>query len=77
MKLATGTISVDDFPYRKIVLADFTAFLLAFTEVFGRPIVDFASVIDRGGQLVLEPSDSGYQSSNWARTSLWTNPTIL
>jgi hypothetical protein len=49
---------VNNFPHRKIVLADLTAFLLTFIEVFGRPLVEFASVIDREGQLVLEPSNS-------------------
>jgi hypothetical protein len=70
-------LSVDDFPHRKIVLADLTAFLLAFIEVFGRPLVEFASVIDRGGQLVLEPSNSGISVLKLGKNIVMQKPNDL
>ncbi len=59
MKLATGAISVEDFPQKKVILADLTAYLLAFTPFFKTSFLEFANMVDEGGQFVLEFSKTG------------------
>jgi len=77
VELITGSISVDDFPHRRIVLADLTAFLLVFTEVFEGSNMEFASVVDNGGQLVLEPSNSGISVIRLSKNTVVENPRDL
>ena len=59
MELATGAISVEDFPQKKVILADLTAYLLAFTPFFKTSFLEFANMVDKGGQFVLESSETG------------------
>jgi hypothetical protein len=59
MRLITGVISVDDFPHKKIILPDLTAFSFAFTEVFENSILEFVNVVDVEGQLILISANSG------------------
>lgn len=59
MKLITGAISVDNFPHKKIAFLDFTAFLFVFTKVFENSTLEFVSVVDIEGQLILISANSG------------------
>lgn len=57
MRLAS--VSVHDFPQKKVVLADLTAFLLTFVDVLEGSFSEYVNVIDKGDHLVWEPSESG------------------
>lgn len=59
MELTTSAISVKDFPQKKVILADLTAYLLAFTPFFKTSFLEFANMVDKGGQFVLESSETG------------------
>lgn len=59
MKLATDAISVEDFSQKKVILADLTAYLLAFTLFFKISFLEFANMVDKRGQFVLESSETG------------------
>jgi hypothetical protein len=59
MRLATGTVSVAEYPDEKVALPDLTAFLFAFTEGFESSTLEFANAVDERGQLILKDANSG------------------
>lgn len=58
MKLVTDAISVENFLQKKVILADLTAYLLAFTFFFKTSFLKFANMIDKRGQFVLKFSET-------------------
>lgn len=58
MKLATDAISVENFSQKKVILADLTAYLLAFTLFFKISFLKFANMIDKKSQFVLKFSET-------------------
>lgn len=59
MKLATGEVTLDDFPDKSYLMSDLTAFLCAFWGRFRGSTLAYASLVEDGDQLVLKHENSG------------------